>query len=272
MKLYICADIEGVAGVVKSEQCSPGNTEYERARRLMTEEVNAAVEGGLAAGANEIVVNDAHGPMTNLLPELLHPAAELILGKPKPLNMFAGLTKDFDAVLCIGHHAAAGGFGVLAHTTNGFAFRAVRINGRALGEPGIYGAYAGSLGVPVALISGDDRCANENRELFPQAEMVVVKSALGSNAARNLPLQSARQVIREGTTRALERLGSLKPFIIESPFELEFELNHGALADLAEALPPARRIDARRVQLPAASLADVIGWMNAISAMSAFLR
>ena len=91
MKIYVSADIEGVAGVVSPEQGRPGNAEYERARRLMTEEVNAAIEGALAGGATAILVNDSHGPMTNLLPELLNPAAELILGKPKPFNMFAGL-------------------------------------------------------------------------------------------------------------------------------------------------------------------------------------
>ncbi|WP_207480075.1 M55 family metallopeptidase [Arenibaculum pallidiluteum] len=272
MRIYVSADIEGVAGVVSPEQCRPGNTEYERARRLMTEEVNAAIEGALEAGASEILVNDAHGPMTNLLPEALHASAELILGKPKPLNMFAGLTPDFDAVFCIGHHARAGGFGILAHTTNGFAFRAVCINGRELGEPGLYGAYAGTLGVPVALVTGDDRCARENRDLFPEAELVEVKQALGNRAGRNLPVAAARRAIRDGALRALRRLGEMKPFVIEPPLTLEFEMNHPSLADLAAVLPPARRIDALRLELPAASVGDAIGWMNAISAMSAFLR
>ena len=156
MRVYVSADIEGVAGVVSPLQCQPGNAEYERARRLMTQEVNAVIEGLAEAGATEIVVNDSHGPMTNLLPDELHAAADLILGKPKPMNMAAGLTGDFDLMFMVGHHSMAGRGGVLAHTTNGFAFREVRVNGRPCGEPAIYGLYAGELGVPVGLISGDD--------------------------------------------------------------------------------------------------------------------
>ena len=114
MKIYISSDIEGVAGVITPQQGQPGNGEYERARRLMTEEVNAAIEGALEGGATEILVNDAHGPMTNLLPELLHPAAELIQGKPKPLNMFCGLDAGHAAVFCLGYHARASEQGVLA--------------------------------------------------------------------------------------------------------------------------------------------------------------
>lgn len=272
MKVYICADIEGVAGVVTPEQGTPGNVEYERARRLMTEEVNAAIEGALAAGATEIVVNDAHGPMTNLLPDLLRPEAEFIIGKPKPFNMFAGLTPEFDAVFCVGHHASAAQFGVLAHTTNGFAFRTVSIDGRRLGEPGIYGAYAGELGVPIALITGDDRCAAENRPLFPEARFVVVKTALGNRSARALSVQSAREAIQAGATEALSGGVLPAPFVIERPRQLELVMAQTSIADLAEALPPAERADAVTIRFAIASVAEAVGWMNAISAMSAALR
>src|ERR1700709_2551768 len=116
MKIYISADIEGVAGVVTTLQGTPGNLEYERARRLMTEEVSAAIDGAFAGGATEIVVNDSHGPMVNLIPELLDPRAELIIGRPKPMNMCAGLAAGFDAVFFTGYHSGAGRHGVLSHT------------------------------------------------------------------------------------------------------------------------------------------------------------
>ena len=127
MKIYISADIEGVAGVVSQQQVTQGNPEYERARRLMTAEVNAAIEGALEAGATEILVNDSHGPMVNLLPDELHPAAELILGRPKPIGMFAGLEPDAAGVMCVGFHTSARQYGILAHTTNSFAFGRVRV-------------------------------------------------------------------------------------------------------------------------------------------------
>ena len=186
MKIYICADIEGIAGVVAPQHGQPGNPEYERARHLMTEEVNAAIDGAFAGGASEILVNDGHGPMLNLLPEALDPRAGLLLGKPKPQNMFAGLTVEYAGVMCVGFHAGASRPGVLAHTVNGFAFREIRLNGQPCSEATLYGAYAGSLDVPVILLSGDDVTARECGALFPGAQSVVVKRALGHRAAQSL--------------------------------------------------------------------------------------
>lgn len=272
MKIYVSADIEGVAGVVVPQHGTPGNPEYERARRLMTEEVNAAIAGAFDAGATEVLVNDSHGPMINLLPEALDPRAEVILGKPKAMNMAAGLDASFAAVFLVGHHSRAGGRGVLAHTTNGFAFREVRLAGRPLGEPGVYGAYAGSLGVPVVLVSGDDVTAEENRPLFPAAEFAVVKTALGHRAARSLAPERARDAIRAAAATALGRLAAAKPFTVPGPFAAEFVMSSPALADLAEVIPPSRRIDGVTVAFDCADAAEAIGWMNTLSALSAMLR
>ncbi len=272
MKIFVSADIEGVSGVVTPQQGTPGNAEYERARRLMTEEVNAAIAGAFDAGATEVLVNDSHGPMTNLLPDLLDPRADLILGKPKQMNMAAGLTAAFDAVFLVGHHSQGGGRGVLAHTTNSFAFREVRLAGRPLGEPGIYGAYAGHLGVPVALITGDDVTAEENRPFFVGAEFCVVKTALGQRAARGLAPAKAQGAIRAAASAALGRLGVMKPFVVEGPFAAEFVMTTPALADLAAVLPPARRLDGVTVAIDCAHAGEAVGWMTALSAMSSTLR
>lgn len=272
MRVYISADIEGVAGVVAPAQGQAGHAEYEKARVLMTEEVNAVVAGLAQAGAEEIVVNDSHGPMTNLLPQLLHPAADLILGKPKPMNMACGLTPDFDLFLMVGHHSMAGRGGVLAHTTNGFAFREVRVNGTPCGEPAIYGLYAGELGVPVGLISGDDRTRDENRDLFPQAEFVTVKQSFGQRAARQVSVARARTMLTEGAIRAAERAAAIPPVTWPGPFRAEFVMNSAALADQMEVLPPALRVDATTVAFDCANMAEVIGWMTGLSAMSFALR
>lgn len=272
MRIYISADIEGVAGVVSPEQCRPGNPEYERARRLMTEEVNAAIEGAVSAGATDILVNDAHGPMTNLVPELLNPKARIILGKPKPLNMFEGLETSHDAAFCIGFHARASEFGVLAHTTNGFAFKDIRLNGVSYGEAGLYGAFAGSLGVPVALVTGDDRCVADNGRLFPDAIMVETKVALGNRAALSLSVSAARDAIRDGARRAAIAAGGMKPFVLQGPFTLELTMTSPALADLAAIVPSAERHDALNVAFAAKTAAEAVRWVNTISALSSFLR
>lgn len=272
MKIYICADIEGVAGVVNVEQTRAGNPEYERARRLMTAEVNAAIEGAMRAGAEEILVNDAHGAMTNLLPEMLDPAARLILGKPKPLNMFEGLNSSYDAVFCIGFHARAGSFGILAHTVNGFAFSDIRVNGISYGEAGLYGAYAGALNVPVALISGDSCCIEENKAFFPEAIFVETKQTLGNRAGNNLPVEQALSDIRDGAFQAVTKAKNLKPFKLEPSFLLELTMTQPALADLTAVIPGCHRVNALTVSFKTETMEDVIRWVNTVSALSSFLR
>jgi D-amino peptidase len=272
LRIYISVDIEGVAGVVASLHGQPGNPEYERARRLMTEEANAAIDGAFAAGASEVLVNDAHGPMINLLPEQLDPRAELILGKPKPVNMLAGLEAGSAGVMLVGYHSGAGQHGVLSHTVNGFCFRAIRLNGRDCAEATLYGAYAGSLGVPVILLSGDDRLAVQCAPLFPGAQVIEVKRALGHRAARALSPAAARDRIRAGAEAAVRMATEIRPFSISPPYQLEIDLANPALADLAATIPAAERFSPVGVSFAAGTMAEVIGWVNTISYMSAFLR
>lgn len=272
MRVYISADIEGVAGVVSPAQCQAGHAEYEKARVLMTQEVNAVVEGLLQGGATEILVNDSHGPMTNLLPDMLHPAADVILGKPKPINMACGLDGGFDLFCMIGHHSRAGGGGVLAHTTNGFAFHEIRVNGVPCGEPAIYGAYAAELGIPVGLVSGDDLTRDENKPLFPDAEFAVVKHAIGQRAARQLSVERARALLRKAACVAASRQDRSPPKRPEGPFQVEFVMSKAVLADQFEVLPPATRIDPMTIAFDCGSMAEVIGWMTALSAMSFAVR
>lgn len=92
MRVYVSADMEGITGLVDADDVQPGGRDYERGRSMMAEDVNAAVRGALAAGAHEILVNDAHGPMRNLRPDDLHPRARLVRGKPKQMIMLEGLT------------------------------------------------------------------------------------------------------------------------------------------------------------------------------------
>ncbi|QFU16743.1 M55 family metallopeptidase [Microvirga thermotolerans] len=272
MKIYISADIEGVAGVVSPQHGTMGNAEYERARRLMTQEVNAAIDGAFAGGATEVLVNDSHGDMRNLLPEELDRRAEAILGKPKPLNMFEGLTREHAGVFCTGYHARARAPGVLAHTVNGFAFGRIRLNGLELGEAGLYGAYAGSLGVPVLLLTGDDCLREETKELFPDAAFAVVKRSLGQRAARSLAPERARALIREKAAEAVRTAAAARPFVLDGPYRLEVEFNTPALCDLAAVIPAATRLDAVTVAFAPESAEHAVRWVNTLSALSSFLR
>ena len=272
MKIYVSVDIEGVAGVVTPQEGQPGNPEYEQARRLMTLEANAAIGGAFEAGADEVLVNDSHGPMVNLLPDLLDPRAELIRGNIKPFSMFCGLDASYAGAMCVGYHAAGADFGVLAHTTNSFAFASVQLNGELASEAMFYGAYAGALGVPVILLSGDDVAERSCGALFSGARFVRVKTALGQRAARSLAPSVACARVREAAGEAVRGCGSVAPYRVAEPCKVAFELTSPALADLCGIVPGARRIDARTVGFDCATVAEAIRWMSVCSSLSARLR
>ena len=271
MKIYVSADIEGVAGVVHPSQGQPGNGEYERARRLMTDEVSAAVAGAFDAGATSVLVNDSHGPQTNLLPELLDPRAELLLGRPKQGGMCAGLNASFDAVFFTGYHSGAGRHGVLSHTVNGSAFAAIRLNGLECAEAMLYGAYAASHGVPVALLTGDDQLMAQCASGFPGAQTVVVKHAIGHRAARAISPQRACAAIQDGAAAAVRNLRNCHPMPIMSSYRLELDLNTVGIADLAAIIPVVERVGPRTIAFATGGIADVLGWINTVSVLASSL-
>ena len=117
--------------------------------------------------------------------------------------MFCGLEAEFAGAFCTGYHSSAGQHGVLSHTVNGFAFVGIRLNGIDCAEATLYGAYAGSLGVPVLMLSGDDRMQAQCGPHFPGARIAVVKHALGQRAARALSPETARNLIRAEAEQAV---------------------------------------------------------------------
>ena len=251
MRVYISVDMEGVAGVVHEDQTDPVDPrhagEYNRFRRLMTAEANAAIEGALAAGAVRVLVNDSHWLMMNLLAEELHPAAELLSGGPKARSMVEGIELGFDAALFVGYHARAGvGHAVIDHTYTSNVHEA-RLNGRPVGELAINAALAGTFEVPVALVSGDQALAAEARDLLgPAVETVIVKHAVGRFAARSVAPTVACRLIREGTTAALARAHA--PFRLATPIRLEVDFALTQMADMAELVPGSVRTAGRTLE------------------------
>lgn len=274
MKCLISVDIEGIAGVFHPEQTRAGNGEYERARRQMTAEANAVIRGALAAGATQIVVNDSHGGFRNLLPDMLHPQARMVLGKPRTLGMMGGMDADTDAVMLVGYHARSQTQGILAHTINSFAFSRVWFNDRELGEAGIYGALAGELGVPVIFGSGDDVFVTETQPLFPQATFAEIKQAHGSNSGNSLSQQAACDLLEQSAQQAVAKALVTRPpaFRIDGPLQCRLQVQTPALTDLFCQLPIVERIDAVTLQWTAPSVAYAVRVLNSLSAMSFMLR
>lgn len=272
MKILISTDIEGVAGVFHPEQTRAGHAEYERARRLMTDEANAAIAGAFDAGAAEVLVNDSHGGFRNLLPDLLDPRAQAVLGKPRYLGMVAGVEEpDVDAVCMIGYHGRAQGPGVLAHTINSFAFARVFFNQQELGEMGIYGALAGEYGVPVAMASGDDVFIGEQRPLFPDTVFVQTKRAKGYSSGISLSPDAAGVAIRAGVRSALAQRAA-RPFVIRGPVAVRLQTQTAALADLFCQWPALRRLGGDEIDWEAPTVEAAVRMLNSLSAMSALLR
>ncbi|HIQ05828.1 MAG TPA: peptidase M55, partial [Anaerolineae bacterium] len=250
MKVYISIDMEGIAGVVNSEQGRMGNPEYERARRLMTGEANAAIQGALAGGADGVLVNDSHGGMRNLLIEELHADSriELITGSPKPFSMVQGLDETYDVAFFVGYHARAGtAYGILDHTFSGAMVAEVRLNGMPIGEVGLNAAFAGSFGVPVGLVTGDRAVCEEAQALLGDGlQTVVIKEGYGRNAARCLLPQEAQNRIRQAAERACAT--PVHPFILDHPITLSLTFVNSAQADMAALIPGSRRLDGRRIE------------------------
>lgn len=246
MKVYISVDMEGVACVTHSDHTKLEGTEYEMARKWMTAEANAAIEGALEAGATEVVVADSHGHMRNMLPDELHEDALLVRGAPRSLTMMEGLDETFDAAFFVGYHSMAGtAEGVLSHTYIGRSVYALRLNGITVGEPGFNAAIAGHFGVPVALVCGDDTVDAEVGALLPWTERVITKWALSSTSARNLTPKASQQHIRQGAKRALDRLSEMKPWTLETPIRFEVDFMAPLYAYLAADIPGVERVNGR---------------------------
>ncbi|WP_394789078.1 M55 family metallopeptidase [Rhodoferax sp.] len=271
MKILISVDIEGVAGVFHAEQTRAGNTEYERARRLMTAEANAAIRGAFDGGATSVLVNDSHGGFRNLLPDVLDPRAQAVLGKPRVLGMMGGLEQGCDGVFMVGYHARSQSRGVLAHTINSFAFARIWLNDQELGEAGLYGALAAELGVPVLLASGDDVFKAETETQFPQARFVVTKTAQGHASGVSLSPEAACAAIE---LAAREVLAAALPVPQRTPLPARCRLQTQGpgFADLFAVLPGVERLDGVTLGFSGQTVQDVVRTLNSLSAMSAMLR
>jgi D-amino peptidase len=246
MKVFISADMEGTAGVTDADQCREGRPDYTRFRRLMTEEVNAAILGAVDAGATEIVVNDSHATMRNILIEDLHPQAQLLSGRPKPHSMMQGIDASFDAVFFTGYHAAAGTQdAILDHSYSGACVRQIKLGNLVVGEAGLNAALAGHFKVPVALVTGDATAVAQLKKHIPQIEAVAVKQPVGRLAARSYQPVEARRRIKDGAARALKRARDLRPFTVPKPVTLEIDWVASSMADLCMMIPGMTRASAR---------------------------
>jgi D-amino peptidase len=250
VKVYLSSDMEGTAGVVDWSQCLGPGPEYQYYRRLLQDEVNAAIEGALEAGATEFLVNDSHSSMQNLRPDELLGNARYLSGRHKPLYMMQGLDATFDAVFFVSYHGSmASEASTLSHTYNPRAIARVLLNGMEVGESGINALVAQGHGVPVVLITGDDTTAEEALRVSPGLHTAVVKHSVTRFAAESLHPTEAKALIRSAAAAAITGLAGASPPQIALPATLEILFQNGDFAEMATWVQGVERVDARTVQV-----------------------
>ena len=258
MKILIAADMEGITGVTTWDQVTPGHAEYVRFRKLMTQDVNAAIRGAFEAGADEVIVADGHWDGSNILIEELDPRARLNTGSPSPFSMMQGIDENVDGVIFVGYHARNGTpNAILDHTWSRKTVANVWLNDMLTGEYGLNGAVAGHFGAPVIMVSGDQTACAQVVDTLGDMETAVVKQATSRYAAECLPPQAAQEMIFMSATRAVTRLqdGDVPdPFVLDTPVHVMVEFFTSDMADRASRIPSTER-EGTRVSLATQEMA-----------------
>ena len=279
MKVLISADMEGTCGVSSWTDVTPpeygeagsSGAAYERARIRMTREVNAAIEGALDGGADEVIVNDSHDGMRNLNADDLDPRCRFITGSDKPLGMAQGVDLDgVGALFYTGYHAKAGTPNApLAHTWTGWV-NDVRVNGISTGEFGINAIVAGHFGVPVVFASGDEKAVEQVKGWSgDQVTTVAVKEGLSTFSALNLHPDTAQDQIRDGAKAAARKAKRAKPWVLPENSLIEVDFDHQTRADQAVFVPGVQRGGERTiVYRPVDGLDFIYIWRAVIKAAS----
>jgi D-amino peptidase len=216
--IFVITDAEGVGGVCRQEQTDPKDTEM---RQLLTGEINAAVEGFLAGGADEVLVWDGHDGSQTLSTLTIHPKAKLLMGGVGASMM---MERHFSAVAYVGQHSKANiRGGIMAHSYSSLGIQNMLLNGKPVGEIDVIAAMAGHFGTPVIMLSGDQAAANEIREIVPDVEVAVVKEGIGRYTCISLSAQAARDAVREAARKSVGRIGTIKPYTVKGPVTLQVE-------------------------------------------------
>jgi D-amino peptidase len=248
VKVFLSTDMEGTAGIVDWAQCVGDGPEATAGRRLLLAEVNAAIDGAVAGGATEIVVNDSHGAMRNLPAAELAGHASYIAGSHKPLYMMQGLDESFGACLFISYHGSAGAPAGLSHTYNPGAVVEVRLDGTITGEAGINALVAAHYGVPVVLVTGDRCACEETAAVIPGVHQAVVKEHVSRVAANSLHPDLACMLIRAQAQAAVAAAATARPPVLD-PGVLEVFVRTTDIAEAASWVRGVERTGPRQLRI-----------------------
>lgn len=265
LKVYISVDMEGVAGVVTSDQLGPSGFEYERFRHFMTSETLAAVRAAKESGATEILVSDSHGNGESLLIDEFPKDVRIVRSWPRHGGMMAGVDSSFDAALFIGYHASTTNMhGVRAHTFSSAHLTRVSLNGNAVTEGEFNAAYAGALGVPVIFASGDDAAVQELKSRLGNIETAETKKSLSFHSAETLTPEASCERIAAGIKAALARLHDFKPYVLKNPVTLEISFKNYTPAEMLSYLRSVQRVDSHTIRFVGKDMAEVSDFVGVV--------
>jgi len=267
MKILISADMEGATGVTWPADVEPGTEQWQRCRVMFTSDVNAAVAGLFDGGATEVLINEAHASMRNLLLESLDERAAMLTGRHKDLTMVEGIQHgDVDGVAFVGYHAGAGTEGVLAHTYLANSITSVIVNGQPASEGWLNARVAEQYGVPVILITGDDRTCSDAASYAPAAQTVAVKQCVSRYAAICRPPKVTAAAIATAAAKATA-LAIRQPPAEASTFRVTVEVDAAQLAQAAAIVPGVELTGVRIVEYEATSASEMIRCFKTVCTM-----
>jgi D-amino peptidase len=247
MKVLVSADMEGVTGVTAPDDVHPGTAAWERFRRLFVRDVNAAIAGAFEGGATEVLVNEGHNQMRNLLIEELDDRAQLIVGNHKTYVMMEGIDRGIDLVFLVGYHAPAGEVGVLSHTFLGKGLLDLRLNDETCSEARMNAMLAGSFGAGVGLLTGDQAACADATHYIPGVRTVAVKEQIDRYAAICLPPARTEPAIREAAAAACKGGAAHPPLVADPPFRWAASFANPSSAGRAALIPTVERVEAKTV-------------------------
>ena len=265
MKVYISSDMEGSTGVVSTAQTDFKSPDYEFGRRMQLHDALAAAAAALESGAESVLVNDAHGRMTNLDPGRFPEGVQIISGSPKILGMVEGVS-GCDVALFVGYHAMAGTEkAVLDHTYDSRVVYSLKVNGYLMGETGLNALFCGALGVPVGLVTGDRAVCLEAASLLGQGlETCEVKEGAGRCAAFTLPVPATAKMIAASVKQTLANAaaGKCPKLEMKAPYTMEVAFHTTEQADEAGLVPGSERISGRSLVFHTEDIFELRRWFN----------
>jgi D-amino peptidase len=272
VKIFISADMEGISGVATNMQLKK-ESEYARFRKLMTQDVNAAIDGAFAGGATEVVVADGHGNMSNILIEELDERARLISGNNRVMCQLEGLDESFAGIMFVGHHGREGGSSrtVINHSLAGICVEEIKVNGQVVGETELNARVAGQFGVPAILVTGDDAYVAEVQAALPGIVGAVVKRGIDRFAAELLPPKVAQDIIRKKAEEAVRKAASIEPIRVPGPVTFDVTFKSTAQALMTTTIPLVEQTSPKSIRFTCDDMVTAykLFWACVIIAMTA---